>query len=137
MSVGGSTDQVQCDSETRTPSLAIGDASAVADWHAGEVSLLTIAGCGIGRIEFIEMQFTATHLQWRPARRLIDPLDGQRARNNRVCSSDCGDYVAWPFGSVRHMNEPANGQWRLRVTDQQRLDTGTFDRWKLRIWGRG
>ncbi|MCP5267103.1 MAG: S8 family serine peptidase [Burkholderiaceae bacterium] len=138
VSVGGSTDQVQCDSETRTPSLAIGDASAVADGAPAEDSL-TIAGCGIGRIEFIEIQFTATHTYSGDLRvELISPngLVSVLA-NSRVCSSDCGDYVAWPFGSVRHMNEPANGQWRLRVTDQQRLDTGTFDRWKLRIWGRG
>jgi len=34
------------------------------------------------------------------------------------------------------MEEPAAGNWTLRVTDAQVEDEGTWTSWRLRIWGR-
>ena len=59
--------------------------------------------------------------------------------DERVCEGEgdaCGRYDGWRFGSVRHLNEPAGGTWRLRVTDAQPQDTGVWQTWRLTIWGR-
>ena len=44
-------------------------------------------------------------------------------------------YNAWVFGSVRHLDEPADGTWTLTVRDQLPADTGTFKSWSLRFRG--
>jgi subtilisin-like proprotein convertase family protein len=39
------------------------------------------------------------------------------------------------FGSVRHLDEPADGTWMLTVSDESAMDTGTFKSWSLTFRG--
>lgn len=113
---------------------------------------LDASGCGITRIEFVEVRFRATHDYAGDLRiELISPGNlVSLLANERVCNLDndttadsCGSYddpslprSGWQFGSVRHLEEPAAGVWTLRVTDAQGGDTGTWASWGLTIWGR-
>jgi subtilisin-like proprotein convertase family protein len=52
---------------------------------------------------------------------------------------NCGAYNNYPFGSVRHLNEPvigANGNWTLEATDMLNQDTGRFVSWSITFYGR-
>jgi kexin len=40
------------------------------------------------------------------------------------------------FGSARHLGEAANGNWTLTVKDLAAVDTGTFQSWSLKFYGR-
>ncbi|MFA7506376.1 MAG: proprotein convertase P-domain-containing protein, partial [Burkholderiaceae bacterium] len=109
---------------------------------------LVVNDCDIQAIEFIEVRFTAEHTYSGDLQvDLISPNGLQsRLANPRICLDDpsssrpnavfCGGYDDWRFGSVRHMNEPAAGNWILRVADLQAGDTGIFQGWQMRIWGR-
>ena len=142
--VGGSAEQKSCQFEARNPGLPIPDnslADAVSD-------SLVVNDCDIQAIEFIEVRFTAEHTYSGDLQvDLISPNGLQsRLANPRICLDDpsssrpnavfCGGYDDWRFGSVRHMNEPAAGNWILRVADLQAGDTGIFQGWQMRIWGR-
>jgi len=142
-SVGGSAQQKFCESGVRTPNLGIADSGL-----AGAVSDTLSMACDIQAIEFIEVRFTADHTYSGDLQiDLISPngLQSQLA-NARLCVDDpfverptvidCGQYDDWRFGSVRHLNEPAAGNWTLRVADLQLGDSGVFRSWQLRIWGR-
>ncbi len=95
--------------------------------------------CPINNIEFVEVQFTATHPYSGDLRvELVSPngLTSVLA-NSRVCTAGCGSYsTGWTFGSVRHLEEAAPGTWTMRVTDEQNGDVGTWVSWNIRFWGR-
>lgn len=135
-SVGGSSSLVSCGPYTRGPALAIPDGPAGA--MVEDSVTIDAAGCGITRIEHVEVTFTASHAYIGDLRiRLVSP-NGlvSRLADARRCLSGCGSYDRWRFSSVRHLDEAAAGTWRLQVTDLQANDTGSFQAWELRIWGR-
>jgi kexin len=144
--VGGSVEQKYCESGVRNPNVAVVDNSldqAVSD-------TVSIAGCDIQEIEFIEVRFTAAHSYSGDLQIDLVSPNGLTSRlaEARVCSIPdpddprrrlgihCGNYEGWRFGTVRHLNEPATGNWILRVADLQAGDVGTFQGWQMRIWGR-
>ncbi len=105
-------------------------------------SSMAVAGSGITRIEWIEIELTANHQS-----------DGDLEivlRNNntgmvsvlaqpRVCpgttADRCGNYDPWTFSSARHLGEAADGQWTLSVRDGLPQDLGTVVSWKLTFYG--
>jgi proprotein convertase subtilisin/kexin type 2 len=124
------------ESQPRQPNLPIPDNDGT-----GVSDTLTISGSGISQIEFVEVYFTAadhpyagdlevtlTHLGTGTQSRLAE---------THVCDCSEGDSPNnWRFGSSRHLNEAADGQWRLTVKDQYGQDMGTFQNWRLVIRGR-
>lgn len=144
-SVGGSAEQKFCDAGLRTPNLPVPDN----DPNNPAVDTVTVSGCPIQAIEFIEVRFTAQHsysgdlhIELSSPNGLVSTLANERVCVDNPASATpqaiaCGNYNDWPFGSVRHMNEPADGAWTLRVSDRQPQDSnGVFQSWHLRIWGR-
>ncbi len=140
VSVGGSSNLRSCGPYQRDPNIALPDANG-ATLSPREDTIAVDAGCAISRIEYVQVEFTAAHSYSGDLRiRLISPnaLVSDLA-DARVCDGSgdaCGSYSGWRFGSVRHLNEPAVGNWRLQVTDAQPDDTGAWQRWRLTIWGR-
>ena len=53
-----------------------------------------------------------------------------------ACTGGCDPHNGWVFGSARHLGETADGAWTLTVTDLASGDTGTFQDWKLKFYGR-
>lgn len=109
------------------------------------VDSVDASACPITRIEFIEVRFSATHsysgdlrVELISPNNLISTLASERLCNTDgdQFADDCGSYDNWDFGSVRHLDEPAAGVWRLRVTDAQADDAGQWTSWRLTIWGR-
>jgi len=139
-SVGTSASLKSCGPYARTPNVALPDASNAAV-SPREDTVVVGAECAITQIEYVEVEFTATHSYSGDLRvELVSPhaLTSTLALE-RTCEGTgdaCGAYDGWRFGSVRHLDESPLGSWRLRVTDAQPLDTGVWQSWRLRIWGR-
>ena len=136
--VGGWNDLKSC-AYTRNVALNIGDLASLS-------SSIDASACGISRIEFVEITFTATHTYPGDLRiELTSPLARTSVlAETRVCSTngdqyadDCGSYRnGWTFGSVRHLEESSKGTWTLTVTDGAKDDTGFWTGWSIKFWGR-
>lgn len=48
----------------------------------------------------------------------------------------CSAVTGFTFGTLRHMDEAADGTWTLRVADRLGNNLGTLQSWKLTFWGR-
>jgi subtilisin-like proprotein convertase family protein len=143
-SVGGTRSLKTCSVE-RAPALPIPDAPADGVTPPTVVTdAVTVAGCDIGRIEFVEVVFTATHtysgdLQVRlssPAGHVSELAEARLCVPGGAVRDACGPFTDWPFGSVRHLGEAANGTWTLSVSDRTPQDAGVLQRWSLRVHGR-
>lgn len=154
-SVGGNESMIACPPETSPPytrgsgtapfPIAIPDAPAVGEPQVREDAIAVGAECGISKIEFVEIGFSATHPFSGDLRvDLISPSSQvSRLADGRLCDPDgdgtadnCGDYDNWRFGSVRHLDEAVPGTWRMQVSDRLSQDIGQWDGWTLRFWGR-
>lgn len=136
--VGGSSTLKTCDIGTQAVNGFIPD--------LGNKSAGFAVNCPqITRIEYVEVVFTSQHDYAGDLRiELTSPTGAvSELATPRVCKAansnttiDCGDYTAWRFGSVRHLNEGASGTWTLKVTDALAQGSGTWVSWGLRIHGR-
>ena len=139
-SVGGSDTLRSCVLPVRAPAIAIPDARA--DGSLQPVTdAVTVAGCGITALEWVELRMTADHPYPGDLRVRLSSPGGQVSRlaEVRECRTPgCGVYADWRFGSIRHLGEPADGIWTLEVADGSRdaLGTGTLQQWSLILHGR-
>jgi proprotein convertase subtilisin/kexin type 2 len=140
-SVGNSRSLLTCAIDPRTPGIDIPDAvSGAAPTPIQDTT--TVTGCAITQIEFVEVQLTAPHTYSGDLQIRLTAPSGSTSElaNGRIClgggSNPCGEYREWTFGSVRHLDEAANGAWTLQVTDTSPFDTGRLESWRLRIHGR-
>ncbi len=111
-----------------------------------------LGSCAITRVEFVEVRFSATHNYSGDLEVKLTSPNGLESllANGRRCDTngdgvadDCGSYDDWAFGSVRHLDESAAGQWSLSVRDTDPADNpGAADppnrwtAWRLTVWGR-
>ena len=150
--VGGAAELVRCEAPLTPVDAPVPESLFGAPGTALESSA-DLGGCRIGRIEFAEIDFRATGGNAGDLRIELESPNGQVSTlaTERVCGSaslsrpkgDCGTYGDpanaadhWRFGSVRHLNEPASGLWRLRVRDAYQNDVSTVVSWRLTLWGR-
>lgn len=122
------------------PGLAVPDNDG-----AGASSVVNVSGSGIGHIEVIEVEVTVTHARTADleiqlvrtggASDLLHPLHSC-VNPETFSPGPCSDIDAFVFTSVRHLDEPADGQWKLVVKDRRAGTVGTLTRWQLRIYGR-
>jgi len=108
---------------------------------------INVAGSGIGKIEFVEVVFTSNHTYAGDLQVVLSKAGSIESRlaEAHVCRNpstgqaiNCGAGYAsgWRFGDARHLDESADGDWTLTVRDAFPQDTGTFQSWTLRIYGR-
>ncbi len=109
----------------------------------GASSAVTVSGSGVGHVEFIEVTMTISHPRSGDLEIVLDrgagPLDVLSVPHScaRVGGVEqCSPVQGWTFGTVRHLDEPADGVWTLRVNDRQGGNAGTLQSWKLTFWGR-
>ena len=120
-----------------TPGLAIPNNNTT-----GVSDSITVAGSGITNIEFIEITFSAADHTYSGDLQitLTSPLGAtvfSRLAETHPCAAQtCTTYSGWVFGSVRHLGEAADGTWTLTVKDLAVKDTGTFQSWSLKFYGR-
>ena len=108
---------------------------------------INVTGSGIGKIEFVEVVFTSNHTYAGDLQVVLSKAGSVESRlaEAHICrnpstgqSINCGAGYAsgWRFGDARHLDESADGDWTLTVRDGFPEDTGTFQSWTLRIYGR-
>jgi len=121
------------------PNLPIPDNDAT----TGVLNTIAVSGSGITKIEYIEITFSASNHTYFGdlAITLTSPAGAvSQLSETHVCqtaSSVCAStYNGWVFGSARHLGEAANGNWTLTVKDGAAVDTGTFQSWQLKFYGR-
>ncbi|MFK7964430.1 MAG: S8 family peptidase [Burkholderiaceae bacterium] len=139
-SIGGRADMRECGPFRSSPNQVLADAAPAIDSFDDAIA---VSGCDIDRIEFVEIGFTANHTYSGDLRvdlispaGLVSPLASERICARTSNADPCGRYSDWRFGSVRHMDEPSNGNWTLRVADAAAQDTGTFVSWSITFYGR-
>jgi subtilisin-like proprotein convertase family protein len=120
------------------PSVAIPDNNAT-----GVSSSISLSNTGIGHVEVVEAEVTITHAHSGELEVTLSNGTTQSVLHPRhdcldpdTMSTQCADIDAYVFTSVRHLDEPADGTWTLTVKDRKTGVTGTFNGWKLRVFGR-
>lgn len=127
--------QIAYSTALASPFLAIPDNNLT-----GVSDTIHVAGSGISRIEFVEITFTAKNHTYSGDLQvtLTSPAGtvSRLAETHACAGSACSRYNGWIFGSVRHLGEGVDGNWKLTVSDGARRDTGTFQSWQLKFYGR-
>jgi proprotein convertase subtilisin/kexin type 2 len=146
-----STKQLVQITAAATPNLAIPDAT-----NASVSSTITVpVGSAITKIEFVEITFSAADHTYAGDLEVTLTGPASTANPNGTVSRlaethKCMDttsptplkvacsqpYDSWVFGSSAHLDETPVGDWTLTVTDKKALDTGTFQSWGLKFYGR-
>ena len=106
-------------------------------------------------IEFIELEVSITHTQ---ARSLFIQLDSPSTTTSEISipyfggqgrsfldillgtnwAARLADMVnPFTFGTARHLGEGADGEWTLRIRDDDAVLAGTLHSWKLTFYGHG
>jgi kexin len=104
----------------------------------GVTSSIVVAGSGIQNIEHVEITFDAAdHTFSGDLQIVLTAPSGTQSvlAETHDCPQGASPYVNWVFGSVRHLDEPADGTWTLNVSDRAAGDTGTFRYWSLKFRG--
>ncbi|MFZ5699227.1 MAG: S8 family serine peptidase, partial [Pseudomonadota bacterium] len=106
----------------------------------GIADVISVAGSGIGKIEFVEITFNGDHTYVGDLEISLTAPSGTTSRLSELhaCAGGCLGVPdnSWRFGSARHLAEAADGNWTLRVSDLAANDTGTFASWRLTFYGR-
>jgi kexin len=122
------------------PAQAIPDNDA-----AGISSTTTVAGSGIGHVESVEIEISIAHTRTADLEITLRKVGGAAdvLYPLHTCVDDqnfnpapCSAIDAFVFNSVRHLDEPADGQWVLTVKDRATGTVGTLTSWQLRLFGR-
>jgi proprotein convertase subtilisin/kexin type 2 len=112
---------------------------AIKDYPGAAVSnTIIVAGSGISHIEFIEITFSAANHKRSGdlAITLTSPAVTVSQLSETHACNPCTPYNNWIFGSARHLGEAADGNWTLTVKDGKAGNTGTFQSWGLKFYGR-
>ncbi|MBD3670155.1 MAG: S8 family serine peptidase [Gammaproteobacteria bacterium] len=144
-SIGGSN---ALDSVTGSsfPNVAIADGTGtLLEYGAMTTDTITISASGINNIEFVEVTVTSDHTYISDLDIQLTSPDGtvSELAKFRRCN-DGSSYVAcssdyttgWRFGSVRHLDEAADGNWTLGLRDGWSGDTGNLVSWSITVYGR-
>jgi hypothetical protein len=79
--------------------------------------------------------FDATHPARGDLRVVLTSPDGTRSVLAEVHDDTHANYSQWTFSSTRDWDEIAKGTWTLQVTDESGQDVGTWNSWRLNIYG--
>jgi subtilisin-like proprotein convertase family protein len=87
------------------------------------------------RAESVEVVLSATHAARGNLRVVLTSPGGTQSVLAERHSDTADDYANWVFTSTHHWDEIAQGTWTLTVTDQAGGNVGTFNNWKLNVYG--
>jgi proprotein convertase subtilisin/kexin type 2 len=138
-SVGNSSTLKSCGPYTRTLNFSLPDAPASNRERSDSIQVGS--NCNISNIEFVEVTFSAAHAYSGDLSISLVSPNGlvSKLADPRSCGLDadaCRPYLDWQFGSVRHLDEPSNGVWTLKVSDNVAVDTGSWTNWSIKFYGR-
>lgn len=90
------------------------------------------------KVEFIDIFFNAPdHTRVGDLEIILTSPSGTESRLAELHNQTLGvfRYNNWRFGSLRHLGENSNGEWKLVVKDKRSGDVGVFKDWKIEISG--
>jgi subtilisin-like proprotein convertase family protein len=87
------------------------------------------------KVETVEVVFDATHAFRGDLRVVLTSPDGTQSVLAEKHNDDGDNYNQWTFTSNRHWDEIAKGTWTLKVTDERGNNVGTWNSWRLNIYG--
>lgn len=87
------------------------------------------------QVEWAEVVFDASHSnRGNLAVTLISP-DGTESFLTEVHNDPADNYESWALTSIQNWGESALGDWTLRVSDGTAGEVGTWNSWKLNLYG--
>lgn len=88
-------------------------------------------------VEYVDIFFTSNdHTYWGDLEiTLTSPSGTESILSEKQNAIILGSYNNWKFGSIRHFGESSLGRWTLKVKDLAPFDIGTFQSWKIKIYG--
>jgi proprotein convertase subtilisin/kexin type 2 len=136
-SVGDTQSLKRCD-------ISSAEVAAIADAGEALKSILKLNSCAITNIEYVNVSVQIDHEYSGDLQIDLTAPSGSMSNlaTPRFCESTdrsknhCGSLSAWTFGSVRHLDERAGGDWRLSVQDRVSGKTGQLQGWTLTVYGR-
>ncbi|HUR53852.1 MAG TPA: proprotein convertase P-domain-containing protein, partial [Gemmataceae bacterium] len=87
------------------------------------------------RVETVEVMFNASTTRRGDLRVVLTSPDGTQSVLAEPHADTGANYPVWTFTSTHHWDEISRGTWTLRVTDEQGGTVGTFNSWKLSLYG--
>lgn len=117
----------------QTPNLAVPDNNPT-----GVSSTQTIVGSGVKKIEWVDVTFSAADHSYSGDLRitLTSPSGTELVLSDvHVCTGTCVPHNNWRFGLAHYLDEPADGVWKISVIDNAANDIGTFQSWKMTVYG--
>jgi len=119
-------------SASASPGLAIPDNDPT-----GVSSTLSI-GTSLA-VEYVDVYFSASdHTWWDDLEVTLTSPQGTQsvlATAEFFGASNGESYNMWRFGSTRHLHENSSGNWTLTVKDLAPFDPGTFEYWRIVVYG--
>lgn len=85
-------------------------------------------------VEHVEVILNTTHSYAGDLRIELTSPEGMKSTLAALHNSNA-NYSNWKFTSVAHWGENASGTWSLKIADDFTYDTGTFDNWRLIVYG--
>ncbi len=120
------------ESPLASPNLEIPDNNAT-----GVSSTITVANSGVRQVDVVEVVVTIAHAASGDLDlRLVHGSTRSRLHPNHTCMGTCTAIDGFTFSSVRHLDEPGDGEWKLEVRDAAAQDLGRLVSWKLALSGR-
>ena len=121
--------------------------TAIDDIGTPVQSQINISSSNISNISFIEVTINISYLDWGKLE-IVLQKNGSSFSSILATPHSCYDiyyqqancYVtddSFVFGVARHLNEDPQGDWNISVksVDASSGETGTFDSWRLKIYG--
>ncbi|MCA3012746.1 MAG: S8 family serine peptidase [Myxococcaceae bacterium] len=110
----------------------------------GVDSVITVQGGGVAAVEVVEVTVTIEHPHTGDLEVRLEHEGGgfSRLHPAHACAPGTGGQPACSpltdvtFTSVRHLDEPGDGRWRLTVRDLSARDVGRLVSWRLLLHGR-
>ncbi|MCX7176438.1 MAG: S8 family serine peptidase [Proteobacteria bacterium] len=128
----------------KTATASATPATAIPDNGAAVTSTIHLAGSGIGKLEFIDVNLTTDHAEVGDLEINLTSPAGTVSNLSVVheCKKDsatvaCGASMArgTRFGIARLIGESADGNWTLSVRDGKAGNTGALASWNIKAYG--
>lgn len=128
----------------------------ISDGQTNLTDTLSVSGSGISQIEFVEVKLLMDHLDWGELKIVLKrtgtyTTESELSYFHPCLNSNFSTIVncsvqaqesgiptnEWTFGSARHLDEPADGDWQLVVSEESGGTAGgTWNGWSLKFYGR-
>lgn len=103
---------------------------------AGLTRTTTVSGSPVSKIEFVQVFFDSDHTFIGDLRIVLrSPSGTESVLNVPHSMTQAAGLENYTFSTMRHLDEPSNGTWTLKVSDEFATDTGTLRTWGLVVYG--